>query len=42
MPHDIIDNPIRELSSEINNFLADSIRTLFAHLRLILATLPKP
>jgi hypothetical protein len=30
MPHDIIDNRTRELAPEINNFLADSIRTHFA------------
>jgi len=30
MPHDIIDNRTRELTPEINNFLADSIRAHFA------------
>ena len=30
MPHDIIDNRTRELALEINNFLADSIRSPFA------------
>jgi len=30
MPHDIIDNHIRELAPEISNFLTDSIRAHFA------------
>jgi hypothetical protein len=33
MSHEIIDNRTRELASEIDNLLADSIRFLSAHSR---------